>query len=93
MTAANLSEKAADSAIALAAQVEAVAKVAAASVEATTHSFSERIAPLEQLRFEQGGAKVQQHEAREQVHWTTERVIAVVAIVVAVIEFYMRTQA
>lgn len=67
----------------LAAQVDATAKTNALVVEATTKALGERIAPLEQARYEQAGGKTQQSESRVQSNWTTERVMALIALVIA----------
>ena len=57
ITAAALAERVDTSAKALAAQVELTAKAAAVAVEATAKALGERIAPLEQSRYEQAGRR------------------------------------
>jgi hypothetical protein len=58
LTASALAERVDTSAKALAAQVEVTAKAAAAATEASSKAFSERITPLEQMRYEQSGKSI-----------------------------------
>jgi hypothetical protein len=92
MTAGTLAEKVTDSAAALAEKVEATATAAAAAVSATAKAMSERIGPLEQARYEQAGGKEYRVETRSQSHWTTERVIAIVAIAVVLVQYLLDHQ-
>lgn len=91
MTAATLAEKVTDSAAALAEKGEAIARAAAAATEATAKALSERIGPLEEARYEARGGRDVRTETREQSHWTTERIFAVIVIAVGVIEFILRS--
>ena len=90
MTATTLAEKVADSAIALADKVEATAAAAAAAVSATSKAMSERIAPLEEARYEQRGGKEVQTEKRDQSRWTTQQLIIAIGAAAAVMDFLVR---
>jgi hypothetical protein len=83
MTASTLAEKVADSAVVLQEKGEATAKAGAIALEAAVRGLTDRIGPLEQSRYEQGGAKVQQQETRVQSNWTTDKVIAIAAVAFA----------
>jgi hypothetical protein len=83
MTASTLAEKVQDSAVVLQEKGEATAKAGVIALEAATKAITDRVSPLEQARYEQGGAKEQKQETRVQSNWTTERVIAIVSVAVA----------
>lgn len=88
-TATALAERVDNSAKTLATSVEATAKAFQTAVDATAKAFSERISPLEQLRFEQGGRREQQTETRATTQWTIERVMAVIVILLGGLYFVL----
>jgi hypothetical protein len=92
MTASTLAEKVQDSAVVLQEKGEATARAGAIALEAATKSITDRVGPLEVARYEQGGAKEFQHERRDQTHWTTERVIAIVAIAIVLVQYLLDHQ-
>jgi hypothetical protein len=69
LTASALAERVDTSAKTLSAQVDATAKAAESAVSAAATALNARIAPLEQFRFEQGGAKLQQVEGKSDNRW------------------------
>jgi hypothetical protein len=80
-----LAERVDTSAKALAASVEATAKASAAAVDAQSKALADRIIPLEQFRYEQGGAKVQQSEGKSDNRWVIGIAISAPSFLLAVV--------
>jgi poly-gamma-glutamate capsule biosynthesis protein CapA/YwtB (metallophosphatase superfamily) len=85
LTASALAERVDTSAKTLSAQVETTAKAAEAAVIAAATSLNSRIAPLEQFRFEQGGAKTQQVEGKSDNRWVLGVAMSAPAFLLALI--------
>jgi poly-gamma-glutamate capsule biosynthesis protein CapA/YwtB (metallophosphatase superfamily) len=85
LTASALAERVDTSAKTLSAQVETTAKAAESAVVAAATSLNSRIAPLEQFRFEQGGAKTQQVEGKSDNRWVIGIAISAPSFLLAVV--------
>jgi len=85
LTASALAERVDTSAKTLSAQVETTAKAAESAVSAAATALNARIAPLEQFRFEQGGAKIQQTETKTDNRWIIGLAISAPSFLLAVI--------
>jgi hypothetical protein len=85
LTASALAERVETSARTLSAQVDATAKAAESAVAAAAIALNARIAPLEQFRFEQGGAKLQQVEGKADNRWVLAVVISIPSFILSVI--------
>jgi hypothetical protein len=80
-----LAERVDTSAKALAASVEATSKASAAAVDAQSKALADRIIPLEQFRYEQGGAKTQQVEGKSDSRWIIGIAMSAPAWILAII--------
>lgn len=89
ITATTLAERVDTTAKAATTATEASAVALRIKAEADGAIISNRLAPLEQARYENAGGKMQGQESKAEMHWTTERVIAVIAIAAAAFEFYL----
>ncbi len=89
IVATTLAERVDTTAKAATTATEASAVALRVKAEADAAILANRIAPLEQARYENAGGKQQGQESRANMHWTTERVIAVIAIAAAAFEFYL----
>jgi len=89
ITATTLAERVDTTAKAAATATENSAVALRIKAEADGAVINTRLAPLEQARYENAGGKQQGQESRAQMHWTTERVIAVAAIAFAAFEYYL----
>jgi hypothetical protein len=85
LTAAALAERVDTSAKTLAAQVDATAKAAENAVVAAATQLNARIAPLEQFRYEQGGAKSQQVEGKGDNRYLIGLVMSMPSVVIALV--------
>ena len=96
LTASALAERVDTSAKALAERVDTSAKTLAESVKATTDanaaaltavvkSLTDRIGPLEQFRYEQGGAKIQSVEGKADNRWLIGIAISAPSFLLAVL--------
>ena len=85
LTASALAERVDTSAKTLSAQVETTAKAPESAVVAAATSPNSRIAPLEQFRFEQGGAKTQQVEGKSDNRWMIGLAVSAPSFLLAVI--------
>lgn len=87
-TASALAERVETSAKTLAASVQASATTLATGQDATTQALIKRIEPLEQFLYRQGGVKEQAGESRDRSQWTTERIMALLALAFAALVWY-----
>lgn len=85
LTASALAERVDATQKTLAAQVDATAKASEAANVATAKALTDRIQPLEQFRFETGGAKTQQVESKSDNRWVIGLAISTPSFLLAVI--------
>jgi hypothetical protein len=85
LTATALAERVDTSAKALAVTVETTAKTLAAATDAIATAIGLRLAPLEQARFESGGAKEQRAEVKQDNRWLLGLVLGIPGFLLAIV--------